>query len=141
MPKFIDIEMAFDFVSGAPYGENRAVYDKVSGEFLYESAMTDEDEIPDFIDPDQYIGIPHKNDLDLGRALVFQFIEQTLPDEEETVYRIFKRPGAYGRFKDFLDRRELLQQWYDFEASAQRKAIERWCEANGLEISSEREEV
>lgn len=135
MPEYSEIESAIDYVSSAPLHTNRAVYDKRTALFLYESDMSDMSEIPDDFDWEQGIEIPHKNELDLGRNLVFRFIAQTLPDEEDAVHAIFKRPGAYGRFREFLERRKLLQQWYDFEATATRRAIERWCRGNGMEIS------
>lgn len=134
MPNYRDIDLAFEYVGSASCGENRAVYDKTTGQFYFESDMLDESDIPEDIDWDQCVEVPHKNDLDLGRELVFEFVRQMLPDEEDTVYQIFSRRGAYGRFKDFLERRNLLDQWYAFEQSAQRRAIEQWCEENGLEI-------
>lgn len=138
MPEYSDIELAFEFVSSAPHGTNRAVFDRATGRFLYASDMSGENEIPDDIDEDQCVEVPHKHDLDLGQRLVFQFVLQAIPGEEETVHRIFKRPGAYGRFKDFLEKRQLLQQWYDYSAAAQREAIEQWCKDNGIDISQQR---
>ena len=58
--------------------------------------------------------IPHKNDLDLGQALVFEFAASHLPDEYDRVRDIFRRRGAYGRFKDLLDSKGLLETWYRF---------------------------
>ena len=137
MPEYSDIESAIEYVSSAPRYTNRAVYEKRTARFLYASDMSGESEIPQDIDWDHCIEIPHKHELDLGQNLVFRFIVQTLPNEEDAVRRIFKRPGAYGRFKEFLDHRKLLQQWYDFEATATRKAIERWCKDNGMEIGQQ----
>jgi hypothetical protein len=134
MPEFSDIELAIEYVSSAPHHTNRAVYDKQTGRILYASDMTGESEIPDDIDEEQCIEIPDKHDLDLGHNLVFGFIEQTLPAEVDTVRHMFKRSGAYGRFKEFLERRKLLQSWYDFESASTRKAIEEWCRDNGVEI-------
>ncbi|MBI3985842.1 MAG: hypothetical protein HY343_02900 [Lentisphaerae bacterium] len=136
MPEYSDIEMAIEYVSSAPEGTNRVVYDKVSRRFFYASDFSGENEIPDDLDWKQCVEMPHKHELDLGHDLVFRFVEQVIPSEEHTVHKFFTRPGAYARFKDFLDRRELLQAWYDFEALAQREAIERWCKDNGLEITA-----
>jgi hypothetical protein len=47
---------------------------KETGEIIYTSKMDDLYELPEDIDDDdKYIVIPHKNDLDLGKALVFEF--------------------------------------------------------------------
>jgi hypothetical protein len=134
MPNYSDLEMAFYYVGDAPYGTNRAVYDKSADRFLYASAITGESEITDDLDWPHCYEVPHKNTLDLGRDLVFRFIEEQLPDEAATVQRIFQRAGAYGRFKEFLEDRRQLQAWYDFEAAARRSAIEQWCRDNGLDI-------
>jgi hypothetical protein len=92
---------------------NAALLRKDTGQILYRSEMGDIDEIgnEDF-DWDTCIEIPHKNDLDLGQRLVFEFISTHLPDEYHRVQQIFRRRGAYGRFKDFLESRGLLESWY-----------------------------
>ena len=84
---------------------------------------------------DDSVEIPHKNDLDLGKRLVFDFVRANLPDDYDHVRRIFSRRGAYGRFKDFLESKELLQSWYDFEAEQQTRALRQWCEDNGIELT------
>jgi hypothetical protein len=137
MPHYMDIESAFEYVGSSFSGGNRAVYDKATDKFYYQSDMLDESDIPEDTDWDQCVEVPHKNDLDLGSELVFEFVRQMLPDEQETVYQIFRRRGAYGRAKDFLERRNLLEKWYAFEESAHRRAIEQWCEENGLEITGQ----
>lgn len=134
MPKYTDIEDAIEFVSSALPEIDRVVYDKRTKQFYYSSELSDEDEIPEDLDWDQCVEIPHKTELDLGENLVFQFIEQYLPDEEETIYRIFSRPGAYRRFKVFLKHHNMLQQWYDFEEMETRRAVKEWCEENAIEI-------
>jgi len=134
MPNYSDLEAAFYYVGDAPYGTNRAVYDKSADRFLYASAMTGESEITEDLAWPHCYEVPHKNTLDLGRDLVFRFIEERLPAETATMHRIFQRAGAYGRFKEFLEDRRQLQAWYDFEAAARRRAIEQWCRDNGLDI-------
>jgi hypothetical protein len=77
MIKFGDIQDAFFFVSSAAYGMNSAFLRKDTGQILYRSEMGDIDEIGDEdLDGDTYIEIPHKNDLDLGQRLVFEFIDR-----------------------------------------------------------------
>jgi len=68
--------------------------------------MDDRDEWPDDADDEEkYLRIPHKKELDLGKPLVFDFVEEFLPDQFDNVRRIFKRKGAYARFKDLLQRK------------------------------------
>ena len=81
---------------------------KGTGEIFYPSNYGDEDEIPDEIYyREDCIDIPHKNDLDLGRQLVFDFIKQHLPSDFERVQQIFRKKGAYGRINDLLENRGL----------------------------------
>ncbi|MFB0507172.1 MAG: hypothetical protein ACETWT_10620 [Thermodesulfobacteriota bacterium] len=136
MIKFGDIEDAFFFVNSAPYGMNSALLRKDTGQILYRSEMGDIDEIGDEdLDWDMYREIPHKNDLDLGQRLVFEFIESHLPDEYLRVQQIFQRRGAYGRFKGFLESKGLLESWYTFESQHEEQALRQWCEENEIELS------
>lgn len=52
---------------------------------------------------DHMIEIPHKNDLELGQSLVFEFIDVNRPDARHQVRHMFTRKGAYGiALKSFL---------------------------------------
>ncbi len=135
---FSEIENAFMYVGSAMCGMNSAVICKDTGRILYRSGMTDIDEVADQednLDWDQCVEIPHPNDLDLGRNLVFEFVEKNLPDDYQRVWQMFRRSGAYSRFKALLQRRGLLQEWHDIENSRQNCAIRRWCEENDIELS------
>lgn len=134
------VEEAFEFVSFSPPGMNGAYLDKSSGEVFYTSDEGDFEELPDDIDEnDKYIDIPHKNDLDLGKELVFRFIADRLPSRLGQVHQMFTKKGAYTRFKDFLDRDGTLQEWYDFQEIEQRRALKAWCEENGIELVEEQD--
>ena len=136
MIKFGDIRDAFFFVSSAAYGMHSAFLRKDTGQILYRSEMADIDEIGDEdLDWDAYIEIPHKNDLDLGQRLVFDFIESHLPDEYHHVRQLFRRPGAYGRFKGFLELKGLLESGYAFEHQREEQALRQWCEENEIALS------
>ena len=133
--KFSDIEDAFFYVSSAPMTTNTAVLCKETGELFYASDYTDENEIPeDIYYRDDCIEIPHKNDLDLGRNLVFEFVEEYLPGDFDRVRNIFRRKGAYGRYKDLLDDRGLSQEWYDFENTRQAETIRQWCKDDEIKL-------
>ena len=133
--KYFDIELAFDFVSSQRRFTNEAFVSKTTGEIYFASAYGDSDELPEDIeDADKYIALPHKNDLDLGIVLVREFVWQCLPDQAEQVERIFSRKGAYARFKDFLERLGLLEEWYRFEAGRTEAALKRWCVEQRIEF-------
>ena len=85
-------------------------------------------ELPDDIDDrEKYVQIPDKEELDLGKPLVLDFVRQTQPSEMDKVQRIFLAKGAYARFKDLMDRNGALDQWYNFEAKAEEEALRMWC--------------
>jgi len=127
------IEEAFLFVSSAPPFEHLAVVNRATGKSFFASPMSDYDELPEDVDEsDDYIGIPHKNDLDLGKPLVMEFVRGRCPEEIDRVLTIFRRRGAYGRFKDLLEQKGLLDEWYDFEQQRTREALLHWCEESGI---------
>ena len=136
MIKFSDIQDAFFFVSSAGYGMNSALLCQDTGKIYYRSEMMDMDETDDEdLDLKKCIEIPHKNDLDLGQRLVFEFVQMHLPDDYDRVRQIFRRPGAYGRFKDLLDSKGLLEVWYAFEKQREEEALRQWCTENEIKLS------
>jgi hypothetical protein len=137
--RFSEIEDAIMFVSASPYGENSAILDRLAGKIYYQSNYADFDESDELseedFDSNIHIKIPHKNDLGLGRALVFAFVGQVVPDAYEKVHHIFKKRGAYSRYKEWLDSQGLLQQWYEYENTKEQAALMKWCEENDIDVS------
>lgn len=134
---FKDIELAFELVSAGSTGEHQAFLCKQSGKLYWHSELAgDLDELPDDIDDsDKYVQIPDKRELDLGKPLVLDFARRFLPDDVGDVEQIFRKRGAYARFKDLLQRRGTLDQWYAFEANAKERALRTWCDLNSIEVS------
>ena len=107
--KYDDIENAFYFISTSPPYEHSVLLCKESGEMYYISEMGDSDELPEDVDdPERYISIPHKNDLDMGNRLVMDFVTEFSPEDYQKVNDIFRRKGAYSRYKELLETRGLL---------------------------------
>ena len=134
MINFSDIEEAFFFVSSDVPFMNEAVLNKKTGQIYYRSEYGDEDDFPEYFAGDDYIAIPHKNDLDLGVVLVFDFVREFIPEKYEQVRNIFHRRGAYRRYKDLLDSLGLLEKWYEYEEERTRSALLEWCKDHDLEI-------
>ncbi len=133
---FSDIEDAFSFVNSSSYGMNSAILCKTSGRIFYRSEMAGIDEVGDEeLDRDACVEIPHQNDLDLGQRLVSEFVNARLPAEMIHVEEIFRKRGAYGRFKSFLESKGMLEAWHEFEEKSQKEALREWCEENGIEFS------
>ncbi|MCK4623407.1 MAG: hypothetical protein KAT62_14495 [Desulfuromonadales bacterium] len=125
------IEEAFLFVSSASPFENTAIVHRTTEEVFFSSQMAGYDERPeDAENNDDYLWIPHKNDFDLGKPLVMDFVRDRCPDQIDRVLVIFRRPGAYSRFKDLLATADLLEAWYAFEQERTREALLQWCAEN-----------
>ena len=137
MATFDEIHDAFLFVNSDRYGMNRAVLCQDNGEIYYHSEDGVFDELDeDEFDCDNFVVIPHKNDLDLGQSLVFEFVEQQMPNDFDRVQEIFSNSRAYRRFKDLLEHRDLLEKWYDFESHREVEALREWCRENAIELKS-----
>lgn len=97
----------------------------------------DAKDLPEDLDSsDRYLSLPNSRDLDLGRPLVFRFVEEVLPEDERLVHDMFHKKGAYRRWRELLERRNVLQRWYDFQRDATEAALRAWCEENGLRLAS-----
>ncbi|HDH97620.1 MAG TPA: hypothetical protein ENF70_00605 [Deltaproteobacteria bacterium] len=109
---------------------------KDTGQIFYVSEEAGIDEIGEQdIEPKNSIEIPDKYELDLGQRLVFEFVEMYLPDEYHRVRQMFRKRGAYSRYKRFLQSRGMLDAWYEFEKQREERALRQWCKDNGIELS------
>jgi hypothetical protein len=137
--KWSELIDAFEFASFGGGHESRAFVNLDAGSFHFISDTLDLDEDPpeDLDTSDRYLALPHKNDLDLGRELALSFIERHLPREFDRVEGYFHKRGAYGRFKELLDDRGVLEDWYAFEKAATEQALRRWCEEHDITIVHE----
>ena len=133
--KYEDIELLFDYVGSARRFERSAYLNRRTGESYLTSELGDSDELPDDLDVnDDYLNIPHRNDLDLGRNLVFEFVERRLPSAIDEVHGFFQYAGAYSRFRDLLEQNGLLDDWYKYERDRARVAILEWCAENNIKL-------
>jgi len=132
--KFADLLFAFEFVSSAAPFENSAYINSDTGEiFIISDALDEENDVPDDLDVSgKYIAVPDKQVLNLGSKLVFSFMAAELPDDYDTVAVFFRKRGAYSRFKNFLESRNMLEQWYAFEENATEQALNRWCQEHDI---------
>ncbi len=131
-----DLQGALEWVSSDFIG-NEAFVCRRTGKVILVSdelgSLDDQDEIPgDLENEDKYVLVPHGRDLDLGRQLALDFARQNLPDQYDDVRDMFRRKGAFGRFKMFLDRSGLLDAWYSFSEERTIKALEQWCETESF---------
>jgi hypothetical protein len=133
--KWSDISDGFDFAnSGDEFGCEAFVSKETGKVFLRSEEMGDIDEIPDDVDGDGYVPLPHRRDLDLGGKLVGRFAEEVIPEHADDIRDIFARKGAYRRLKNYLERAGQLERWYEFETVETEKALRGWCEKNGIAL-------
>ncbi len=130
-----DLQLTFDYVTSGGSGEHEAYLDKDAVTFLWHSEYGDNfDELPEDLGNDRYIEIPHKNELNLGKNLVFTFVIEYMPSSLSKVEGIFRKKGAYHRFKVLLERSGMLDKWFAYEEDALDNAIKEWCELNKIEL-------
>ncbi|MBE0596717.1 MAG: hypothetical protein IH614_05575 [Desulfuromonadales bacterium] len=129
------IDDAFHYVSDAPPGERKALVHRVTGRVFLASFKSGYDERPAeaATDPD-YLSIPHRQQLDPGRALVLEFVRSHCPAELARVEALFARPGGFRNVKDLLRRQQLLESWQVFEAQRIDALLRQWCVAQGLPL-------
>lgn len=137
--EFSDIVDAFEFASFGGLGENLAYVCRRSGKIYFHSEYSDVpelEELPnDIEDEEKYLQIPDKRELDLGKSLVLDFVRQFMLDEFDDIREIFRRRGAYGKFKDLLARKAALEKWYEFERAATDRALREWCDLNSIKLA------
>ena len=133
--KFADLELAFEFHNdGDPY-DHVAYISRSTGQTYIRSELGGLDELPEDVEEnDDYVEIPHKYDLDLGKELVWGFVDRQIPGLKNRVQGIFSRRGAYGRYKAFLADLDLLDAWHRFEDERTREALLGWCRDQGISI-------
>jgi hypothetical protein len=133
--KYRDLEDAFDYLnSGDPY-DHTVFVSRSTGQTYYRSDLADIDELPEDVEEnDDYVELPNKYDLDLGKQLVWDFVDRQIPGLKHKVKKIFSRRGAYSRYKSFLAELELLDAWHRFEDERTKEVLLEWCESEGISI-------
>ena len=133
--KFQDVLIAFEYVSGEDIGLSHAWLNRETGEtYCHSSRYDDREELPDDIEDEKYTAIPHKKKLSLGKPLVLRFVREHLPDDLDEACDLFRRKGAYARFRNLLARRRAVDRWRDFSAKAVEKALREWCAENAIDL-------
>jgi hypothetical protein len=132
-----ELESAVMYVSVNGGMENDAYLNRETGEIFYDSPDAEGEEgLPDDVDDDtKYVRIPNERDLDLGIPLRLDFIRQHAPDSYEEAFHISRRPKAYGRLRDLLERTGLIETWYSFQREALYNSLKQWCADNQLELA------
>jgi len=133
---FNELRNAFEFVSSGPSSQQNAYICMDTGVIYWTSTVVDlEENIPDDLESsDRYIPVPHKNDLKLGQGLALSFIREEIPHDYNFVASLFRKRGAYRRFKELLQSEGKLEKWLAFEANASNEALLDWCKENNIDL-------
>jgi hypothetical protein len=135
--KLGDLEAALMFVSSGSPNENNAYISRATGEIFWESEDLgiDDQELPaDLGNPDDYIAVPHKTELELGKRLILRFVDREIPDEYDEVENIFRHKGGYSRYKALLERKNKLEAWHKYEEDETKAALRDWSEDEGAVV-------
>ncbi len=130
------LQDAMEWVSADPY-DNEAYICRQTGTIYWiagDPGMIDEEAPEDIHDSAKYLPVPDKRDLDLGSQLAYDFASQHLPQHYNDVRDMFRRRGAYGRFKEFLEGEGLLEEWYRYGDECEAKVMGEWCTAKGFSV-------
>ena len=136
---FQKILNGFEFAASGGIGEYQAILCRQTGKIYLRSEVSDFDEpideLPEDVEDDEkYIALPDKRELGLGKPLALDFAREFLPRDFDEVRDIFDRRGAYAKFRALLIRTRMLEQWYDFESKATKRALREWCELNSIAV-------
>jgi hypothetical protein len=131
-----DLEEAVEFMSAGLMFDAHAYISRETGKIYLDCVdVCGEVEIPgDVDDPDVYVEAPTRQGLNLGKRLVLRFVARALPDRYEEVEDIFRRKGAYSRFKNLLLHHGMLEAWYEHERLATQKALVAWAKTEGFQV-------
>jgi len=106
-----ELEFALIFIEGGTLLEAEAYIAVETGEVILYSDDGESEPLPEDIDEEgRYLSIPTKQELGLGKRLVLRFTAEYLSADYEVVENIFRKKGAYSRFKDLLHDRNLLEK-------------------------------
>ena len=130
--EYSKIEEAYEFVSAGQLFAHNALVDIQTGDVLFQSDSEELNEFPEEIDEERYIAIPTRAELLLGKPVVISFVETYMPNDIVEVHRIFGHKGAYSNFKNFLELKNMLEQWYEYEQNETERALREWCEGMGI---------
>jgi hypothetical protein len=129
------IDDAFHYISDAPPGQRQAVVHRTTGQVFLASFAAGFDERPTGAENDPaYVNVPHRQELDPGKALAVEFVRSHCPAEMARVEALFARAGGFRNFKDLLRRRQLLECWLVFEERRVATLLRQWCMAQALPL-------
>lgn len=83
---------------------------------------------------DDYLPLPEQYDFNEYRIMEKFIARVVVPKQSEVLSESIHGKGAFRRFKNALERLELLEEWYKFRGQKLREFVEFWCVANNIDF-------
>ena len=83
---------------------------------------------------DDYLPLPEKYDFNEYRIIEKFISNVAVPKQSEILSQAIQGKGAFRRFKDMLEKLELVDQWYKFREQKLREFVELWCKENKIDF-------
>ena len=136
----LDLDKLLDAMEWVTVGRQNGVVAKAyirrsDGEILWFGEGIDDLPPDDVADEAIYLAVPNERDFELGRDVAIDYAHEHLPGSLDRVHEIFRKPGAYSRFKSLLDSAGHLDKWHAYEETARERALAQWCDDNGFVVS------
>lgn len=134
---FADLLEAYEFAGfDAAVGTHGAYIHLELGTVHWVSdEVADLPELPEDLETGPYLSVPDRHELGLGARLALDFAHAHLaPEDAQRVQGYFRRRGAYGRFKDLLERRGQLRAWHDHEQQVTERRLRQWCAQHDIAL-------
>ncbi len=97
-----------------------------------ESTYTEEDEFND--DIISMFNFYSKNDYDIMQDFIYHISNDSLRNE---LFNATKGKGAFYRFREIIDYRNITNDWYKFQDDEYKKIAEEWCTDNKIEYEKD----
>ncbi len=135
----LDLDKLLDAMEWVTVGRQAGVVAKAyirlsDGEVLWFGEGIDALPPEDIENEQAYAAVPTERDFDLGSHVAIDYASRHLPGSLDRVQDIFRRSGAYSRFRSLLDSVGHLDKWHAFEEAARKRALVEWCENHGFVI-------
>ncbi len=118
---------------------NRAILCKDTGLIFFRSEWGDINEMDDEeLDCDEFVEIPHKNELDLGQTWSSNLQRSIWPANATSFQRFSRDVGLMDGSKT-CSQKSLLKSWYGFQNRREEEALRQWCLENEIEMARNRQ--
>ena len=97
-----------------------------------ESTYTEEDEFND--DIISMFNFYSKNDYDIMQDFIYHISNDSLRNE---LFNATRGKGAFYRFREIIDYRNITNDWYKFQDDEYKKISEEWCTDNKIEYEKD----